>query len=376
MLPGDSGLDSSQGTDGGGVDGGGADGSNTGADAGKDAGSLPDAIAPPSAWTNVTGNLAMLAAGGGDISIVSAAPDSGRVIAGVGQKGLFATDDSGGTWVALGTGAGSAAINNGPTAITYDPDHAGTFWESGIYGGGGFKTTDNGQTFSALGNLNHSDLLSVDFTDPARATILAGPHETKQMLWLSKDGGGTWKDIGPNLPADSNFSTLPLVIDTQTFLVGSCGWGQGSCGIFRSSNGGAAWTAATSDGPIARPLVAKSGVIYWSAYSDQGILVSKDNGQSFTKYPGPVSLYYSTSPVELPDGRIVTLGKTNLLASSDDGQTWKPIGDPLPFPGANCGIYGLTYSVWTKTFFVNHNDCSGHVEASSVWKAGFDYTKQ
>jgi hypothetical protein len=76
---------------------------------------------------------------------------------------------------------------------------------------------------------------------------------------------------------------------------------------------------------------------------------------------------------ELPDGRVVALGKDNLLATTD-GKSWKPIGDPLPFKGMNCGTYGFAYSAAIKTFFINHNDCKGAILATSVYSSGFDYT--
>jgi photosystem II stability/assembly factor-like uncharacterized protein len=366
---------------------GGSSGGSTGGAAGAsgaprpgDAGPPPpaDVVAPATKWVNVTNNLATLAAGGGDISVISGKPGTTRVIAGVGKgKGLFATDDGGQTWTALGTGTGSDTINNGPTAVIYDPDHPATFWEVGIYGDGVFRTTDDGQTFTHLGDSNHNDLVSVDFTDPNRQTMLLGPHETKSKLFLSSDGGDSWTDIGGNLPAGSNFSTLPQIIDTKTFLVGSAGWGGGTSGVFRSTDGGATWTSATSEGPDARPLWASSGTLYWTLVNDAGMITSADGGKTWTKTAaGPVSIYYSSSPVELPDGRIVALGKNNLLATSDGGKTWKQIGDPLPFPGANCGTYSVTYSAWLKTFFINHNDCSGNVASSSIWSSGFDYTTQ
>ena len=179
---------------------------------------LERVVAPPTLWTNVTADLFAKAAGGGDVTLVSAQPGTGRVIAGVSKKGLWATDDSGKTWVHLGSGAGSAVIDHGTTGIVYDPDKPTTFWESGIYGstGGIFKTVDNGVTFTRLGNISHNDLVTVDFSDPERKTLLAGAHETTRKLYLSKDGGMTWNDIGMNLPADSNFSSSPQIIDTQT----------------------------------------------------------------------------------------------------------------------------------------------------------------
>jgi photosystem II stability/assembly factor-like uncharacterized protein len=337
-----------------------------------------DVAAPPSGWINVTNNLFTLAAGGGDVSVISAKPDMGRVIAGVGKgKGLFFTDDGGKTWAALGTGAGSSAINNGPTAVVYDPDHTSTWWEVGIYGNGVFKTTDDGLSFAHLGDSYHNDLVSIDFTDPARKTLLLGAHETAHKLFLSGDGGNTWTDIGSKLPADSNFSTLPLILDTKTFLVGSCGYGSGACGVFRSTDGGTTWTRAATQGPVARPLWASNGTIYWDLIYDGGMITSTDGGSTWIKAgAGPVSIYYSSSPVELPDGRVVTVGKDHLLATSDGGKTWKAIGNALPFPGANCGTYGVTYSAWLKTFFINHNDCTGNIISNSVYSSGFDYTVQ
>ena len=42
-------------------------------------------------------------------------------------------------------------------------------------------------TFTQLGTVTHNDLISVDFSDPDRKTILAGTHEQKRKLFLSTD---------------------------------------------------------------------------------------------------------------------------------------------------------------------------------------------
>ena len=119
--------------------------------------------------------------------------------------GLWGTEDGGKTWSKLGSGAGSAQITNRISAIVYDPEHPGTFWESGIYNGGGvYRTTDHGKTFEQLGDVTHCDSVSVDFSDPERKTLLAGTHEQSSKLFRSLDGGKTWQRVlyrGPNIGA-------------------------------------------------------------------------------------------------------------------------------------------------------------------------------
>ncbi len=366
------GASSNAGTGGGGgtTSGGGGGGSGSGT-AGEN-----NAVAPASTWVNVTNNLTTLAAGGGDLSIVSAQPGTARVVIGIAKKGLFASDDSGATWVALGSGAGSAVIDHFPTGIVYDPLDAKTFWESGIYGstGGIFKTTDNGVTFARLGNISHNDLISVDFDDPARKTLLAGSHETAQKLFLSSDGGSNWSDIGAKLPADSNFSSAPQIIDSKTFLLGSCGYGNGACGVFRSIDGGMSWTRAATQSAVNRVLWTSKKAFWWQLMGDQGVISSPD-GETWTPAAAGPTQTMSGPLSELPDGRIVALGKDHLLVTSD-GKSWAPIGEPLPFAGANCGIYGFAYSALSKTFFIHHNDCKAVLLPTAIYSAGFDYTKE
>jgi len=350
---------------GGGDDGaGGSDG--TGGAPARDSGPLPgsDATAPPSSWINATGNLAGMPSECGNLTLVSAEPTSSLVIAGVALHGLYATQDGGKTWHALGSGAGSASITNRPSSIVYDPAHSDVFWESGIYNGGGvYKTTDNGVTLLGLGKITHNDLVSVDFTDPARKTLLVGGHEQKQTLYRSTDGGGTWTNVGLNLPAASHFSSAPIVIDGQTHLVGCCGWGSGTCGVWRTNNGGTSWTSVSTLSVAGTPLRATSGAIFWPIIYGGGMAKSTDQGQSWTQ---AVKGTVTSTPVELPDGRIVSIGNDHLMISSD-GATWTAIGDPLPFKAS-----GVAYSAQTKAFFIWHNDCGNAVLADAIMSAGFN----
>jgi hypothetical protein len=149
-----------------------------------------------STWGNVTNNLANMSSQCGNLTMLSLDPSSGGVIAGVALDGLWRSINGGASWSQLGTGTGSDAITNRPGSIIYDPAHPGTFWESGIYNSYGvYKTIDDGATFHHLGSTTHDDYVSVDFTDPARETLLAGGHETAQRVDKSTDGGQTWTNI-------------------------------------------------------------------------------------------------------------------------------------------------------------------------------------
>lgn len=367
--PGATSVDGSDGSDGS-DDGGSTDAGSEGGDSGPPATACdelpPVTDAPPPQWIDATGNLANLPSECGNLTMLSARPCTDEIIAGVALAGLFMTDDGGASWNPLGTGAGSAVITNRPSSIVYDPEHPAVFWESGIYNGGGvYRTDDGGLTFVQLGDFGHNDLVSVDFSDPERKTLLAGSHEQTQRLMHSADGGLTWTDLGPNLPADSNFSSAPLVIDADTFLVGACGYADATCGVFRSTDAGLTWANTAPDLPVvARPLWAADGTIYWSTIYDSGIARSDDLGQHWTKVAEGI---VSGHPVALADGRIMDVTADHVVVSDDRGDSWTPVGEPLPFKPA-----GVTYSAATKTVFVWQWDCGNIVLPFAIASAGFD----
>jgi hypothetical protein len=314
-------------------------------------------------WQNVTGNLAGLASECGNLTLLSAVPGSSTIIAGVATKGLWA--NSSGTWTALGTGSGSAVVGNRPSWIVYDPANPSNFWESGIYNssGGVFKTTNAGSTFTRLGaTLWHNDYVSVDFTDANRQVLLAGGHEQTQTVYKSSDGGQTWTNIGANLPANTNHSTHPLVINTQTYVVNTQGWAGGTSGIFRTTNGGASWQQVHNVGPAQPPLVTSSGAIYWPTF---GTLAKSTNGGATWTQVGSGLL--NATPAELPDGRLVALSGNSLVVSTDGGATWSAIGPALPYQP-----HGVIYSPGRKAFFVWRGDCGNVVPSDAILRLDMD----
>jgi photosystem II stability/assembly factor-like uncharacterized protein len=359
------------------MDGSGSSSSGSSSGGFSDASTYVDQVAPtpPSNWVNVSHELAGMASECGNLSFMSSHPAIDMLIAGVAQKGLWASTDGAASWHAIGTGAGSAPITNRTSDFVYDPANKDAFWESGIYNAGGvYHTTDDGTTFVALGDVHHNDSVSVDLADPMRQTLLVGGHEQKQTLYLSTNGGGTWTNIGPSLPAGTNFCTQTLVIDSMTFLVGCSGWGGGTNGVFRSTDGGKTWTQASTIAVGNHPLRASDGSIYWTVIYDNGLAKSTDQGQTWTQIVGPNTMR-AVTPVELPDHRIAGAGFQNVVLSSDGGQSWKPVGtsaaDALPYTPSV-----LAYSAFRRAFFISHWDCTNNVPMDAIEEYGFDYTKQ
>lgn len=290
-------------------------------------------------WVNVTNNVGSDHWGAYGVTYVKAVPESHEVIAGVSECGLWATFDDGSTWTKLG----GDEIKNRPGRIVFDPKDAKTFWESGCYGDAPFVTHDGGRTFQRLGKLAHADGVAIDFTDRQRKTLLLGLHEQSQSLQMSTDGGNSWILIGDRLPANSNHSSDPIVLDTKTFLINTAGWKQNATfGIYRSTDAGATWKQVSTYGPAGEPLLASDGTIYWQRIWGGGLLKSTDKGLTWQQ----VSNAVKGNIVEMPGKRLAGLNGNQLLVSSDGGATWKPLGPPAPF-----NPNGVTYSAKDKCFF-------------------------
>jgi hypothetical protein len=319
----------------------------------------------PGNWVNVTSNLAGMTSECGNMTYVSSKPSEDLMIAGIAQQGLWGSTDGGTSWHQLGSGADSAKITNRTGSIIYDPIDPNVFWESGIYNSNGVYRTDNdANTFLALGSIGHNDTVSVDFTDPNRQTLLAGGHEQKQTVYRAQDGGNIWTNVGANLPAGTAFSSYPLVINSKTFFAGCFpSWGGGTGGIYQSNDSGATWSSVSAQGGGAQPLVASDGSIYWSG-GDGSVVRGTGQGSSWTWSQTVASgTLVNVHPIELPDGRIVSLSNQHVMISSDHGVSWQPYGAQLPFTPV-----GITYSHSDKSFYIWQFDCGNKVLPNAIMK--------
>jgi hypothetical protein len=288
--------------------------------------------------------------------MLSAVPGQDTVIAGIAQRGLWRSTDGGVSWTALGTGAGSAVITNRPSSIVYDPTGSSTFWESGIYNSGGvYRTSDGGVTFQRLGSVTHIDQVSVDLTDPARRTLLAGGHEAARTVYRSIDGGANWTNVGVNLPAGTGFSTNPIALDANTYLVNSNpGYIGGTPGIYRSIDGGTTWAKVSALGPTGQAVVTSTG-IYWRVGGS--LAVSTDHGLSWSS----VGSGLTVDPTGLPDGRLLAATSNHIVVSADGGVTWTNIGPTQPYTPQS-----VVYLPARQAVYISRWDCGNVVLANAI----------
>jgi photosystem II stability/assembly factor-like uncharacterized protein len=289
-------------------------------------------------WENVTSNAGGETWGYAGVTLVAAVPDRDEVIAGVSEQGLWSSTDGGKSWKKLG----SNEIKHRPHQILFDPKDSRIYWVSGCYGAGIFRTTDGGASFRRLGKVDHVDGIAVDFTDPARRTLLTGLHEQTRSLMLSTDGGEKWEKIGDRLPEDSNHSTDPIILDSKTFLINTAGWAKGkSTGIYKSSDAGQTWAKVSELGVSGRSLLS-NGTIVWPALWGSGLVKGSEKGTTWAKLTGPAK----TSPIALPGGRIAALADTQIYVTKDEGATWEKVGEPIPVKAG-----GIAYSAKRKCFY-------------------------
>ncbi len=312
----------------------------------------------PAVWVEAVGNLSGRSSGcgnAGNVNFLSAKPDEDLVILSIFQDGLWGSRDGGLTWTALGAGKESALVSNTPTTIVYDPDHPKTFWESGIYGPGVYRTDDDGLNFQQLGMTTHNEYLSIDFQDADRHFMMMGGHEQGGTLYRSTDGGMNWDSIGDAVPGDCTQSTYPVVLDHDNYLLGC------HDSIWATSDAGQTWSLSNSYGGATPPLITSTGTIYWTVQLNGGLVESDDNGQTWNRALGG-GVLFSLTPIELPDGSLAAIGTQNaIMRSTDGGMGWTAVTPALSFTPS-----GLIYSAQEKAFFVWQAKCDTAVAKDAV----------
>ena len=371
--------------------------------------------------------------GSGNITALAIDPQRPTTLyAGTSDRGVFKTTDGGATWSATGLanvyvsalaidpvtpttlyavawgglykstdgGANWNPINDltgvGVSSLAIDPQTPTTLY-GWTYHDGVFKSTDGGASWSATGLTGVGGGILALAIDPLTPTTLyAGTDaitflDVDGSLWYtsgdvskSTDGGATWGAVG--LASEAlQVSVSDLAIDplTPTTLYAGTNYGPNaaySCGVFKSTDGGASWnvTGLTSVGRDLRlaidPLIPTT---LYAGAGASGVYKSTDGGLSWT----PTGLETALSSVSLNPSS-VTAGSTSTgtatlsaaapsggavvaLSSSNPSVATVPASVTVP-AGATSASFTVSTSGVAATTAVTISGAYGGVTKSAV----------
>jgi len=180
-----------------------------------------------------------------------------------GQKGgVCVSDDYGATWKVLGAGLPQLPC----TSIAIDPRSPKgklTLYTT-LYEGGLYKSTDGGATWqkksAGLGNPGNLHAIRVRVHPKSGNLYCMITAFRKELefavpggLWVSKDGGETWKDLTAShkFPRPTDFAVLPddeatIYINASTIPGATIG------GIYKTTDGGRQWKRLLTDADFAK----------------------------------------------------------------------------------------------------------------------------
>jgi len=283
-----------------------------------------------------TGNAgaAWSALAGSPSTVEALAFDAGGAVYAGGPPGVFRSPDGGRTWAGATVAFSPLTVNG----LVMDPSSSNILYAGvgrpGTTGGGVYKTTNAGGTWSPANNGlpdRAVQALAIDTGFPA--TIYAGTNGAG--IYRSQDGAATWTVANAGLT-----STVVNAIAVGRSGIVYAGTGDG---VFRSTDAARSWTAAGA-GLSERNVLALAAdpgapdIVY--AATAAGVFKTTDGGRNWTTTgfanrgalslvidPTNTSVVYAGtfSPVGGP------LSGFGVYRSTDAGATWSP---------ANSGIEG------------------------------------
>jgi hypothetical protein len=215
------------------------------------------------------------------------------------------------------------------TAIAINPNNSNIIYQ-GTAGGGVWRTTDGGATWSPIFDRQTSAGLRGALGIGEPSAIAIDPNDTNTLyvgtmgvnllrigvtlaaeagLFKSTDGGASFISLGSGFPAGnignatqfSNQSINVIIVDpanSQRIYLGS------TTGAFLSTDGGLNWTQGTNSGGDVRSLVLDTSSpagarILYAGISGRGVFQSTNGGQT---WPNPPLLSRTTPAVAMAIG--------------------------------------------------------------------------
>jgi photosystem II stability/assembly factor-like uncharacterized protein len=213
-----------------------------------------------------------------DIAVVEANPSTFYL--GYATGGVWKTENNGTTWTPIFDTYPVSSIGD-VTVAPSDPNivYVGTGEpnnrQSSSFGGGIYKSTDAGKTFTLMGLQETQTIAKVVVhpKDPNTVWVAAVGHlfgaNPERGIYKTTDGGKTW-NLVKFIDNDTGFidmvihPTDPNILWASSYQRRRVPWGfngggPGS-GIWRTSDGGKTWTKVTGNGLPDNPIIGRIGL--------------------------------------------------------------------------------------------------------------------
>jgi photosystem II stability/assembly factor-like uncharacterized protein len=245
------------------------------------------------------------------------------------DSGVFATADGGLSWSKRSATAplDSLQFSGDDPSVLLAAVRTGSPLGAGVY-----LSADGGQSWTRIG-LAKLDVTALAIAPSAPSTIYAG---TSNGLFKSTNGGGAWtQPRASGLPA--RLSAIAVSPGQEATIYA----GATSGGLFLSTDGGATFTAASGNGLATQPIAAISftGAGELFAAAAVGEIFKSSDGVSFTALDVPATAQLSQlASIASQPGTVIVATDQGVLRTSDDGGRWAASNEGL----SAIGSYAVT----------------------------------
>lgn len=339
---------------------------------------------PPTSnpWTRVGGttiNDGLAGAASGPIAAIWYAAGTGRLLVETESGRVFETADF--VHWRLNTDVVVPVQNNGAAGTASIPEAGAKVQAAGarLYAAGPsniYASDDSGRTWLNLTGYNNRSVIGDGFT--GLATAPENPQEISAAnrfgVWRSVDGGLSWRSLNEDLPN----LTVRKLIDRRTAILADGTFAQVQAGAWTPTQGAdpeiglrARFGAAAQSAVTA---AAASGTTAYAGTADGRLLVSRDSGATWNEAPRVVADTVSRIWVDgdRPDVALAAAG-VHLYRTVNGGLFWDEVTGSLQ-SGAIHGIAadrsaGVVYAATDRGLFSGSLTLNDAGAATTNWRA-------
>jgi hypothetical protein len=340
---------------------------------------------------------------GGRIHAVAVDPrDNAVIYVGAAAGGMWKTTNKGTTWAPVFEGQpdntfGDIAVSPVDSRIVWAGTGEQQNRQSSSWGGGVYKSTDAGTTWSFLGLKNSASIAKVVLhpSDANVAYVAAVGNlwkaNAERGVFKTTDGGRSWQKI---LYVDTLTGATDLVMDPRDPNVlyaamyyrlrtayGFNGGGPTS-GLYKSTDGGASWKKienglpAGDKGRIGIALARSNPniLVITLEHQNGGVFRSEDAGATWRRMSGanPRPMYYSTPVIDPTTDQRIWLMNVQPMKSEDGGANFETMPNS---PTYDLGLKDDHHALWIDPRDNRHLLLGGDGGLHESFDMGYTYNR-